>query len=60
MVANHCSNFPGTLTCGGFAGSLGFEEIDAKTWTEWGIDCKFSPHAIWSASFLKEKLRPQV
>ncbi|KAH7094284.1 glycoside hydrolase superfamily [Paraphoma chrysanthemicola] len=28
----------GSLTCGGFAGSLGHEELDAKTWAEWGID----------------------
>ena len=29
---------PGPQTCGGFAGSYGHEEIDAKTWAEWGID----------------------
>ncbi|KAL6703359.1 hypothetical protein ACN47E_009701 [Coniothyrium glycines] len=28
----------GTLTCGGFAGSLGHEMLDAKTFAEWGID----------------------
>lgn len=28
----------GTFTCGGFEGSLGFEEIDATTFAEWGID----------------------
>ncbi|KAF5039979.1 Alpha-galactosidase A [anaerobic digester metagenome] len=26
------------LTCGGVTGSLGFEEIDAQTFAEWGID----------------------
>lgn len=26
------------LTCGGVTGSLGFEELDAKTWADWGID----------------------
>ncbi|HEX5216265.1 MAG TPA: NPCBM/NEW2 domain-containing protein [Vicinamibacterales bacterium] len=29
---------PGPRTCGGFAGSLGYEELDAKTWAEWGFD----------------------
>ncbi|HED65301.1 MAG TPA: alpha-galactosidase [Planctomycetes bacterium] len=29
---------PGTLTCGGYAGSFGHEAIDAATWAEWGID----------------------
>lgn len=26
------------FTCGGVTGSLGFEELDAKTFAEWGID----------------------
>ncbi|KAF8070691.1 glycoside hydrolase superfamily [Lyophyllum atratum] len=28
----------GTATCAGFPGSLGFESIDATTFSEWGID----------------------
>lgn len=28
----------GNLTCGGYPGSLGYEEIDAKTFASWGID----------------------
>ncbi|KAF1836085.1 alpha-galactosidase precursor [Decorospora gaudefroyi] len=28
----------GSTTCGGYAGSLGHEEVDAKTFAEWGID----------------------
>lgn len=28
----------GTTTCQGLAGSLGYEEIDAQTFAEWGID----------------------
>ncbi|PVF94198.1 glycoside hydrolase [Serendipita vermifera] len=28
----------GTMTCAKQYGSLGYEEIDAKTWKEWGID----------------------
>jgi alpha-galactosidase len=28
----------GNLTCGGYPGSEGFEEIDAHTFVEWGID----------------------
>lgn len=30
----------GTNTCAGYPGSLGFEAIDAATWTEWGVDCE--------------------
>jgi alpha-galactosidase len=29
---------PGPVTCGGFVGSYGHEEIDARTWAAWGID----------------------
>jgi alpha-galactosidase len=29
---------PGNRTCQGLPGSLGYEEIDAKTWAEWGFD----------------------
>ena len=29
---------PGDTTCGGCVGSLGHEMIDAKTWSDWGID----------------------
>ena len=29
---------PGKTTCQGLPGSLGFEEIDARTWGEWGFD----------------------
>jgi len=28
----------GTTTCAGYPGSAGFEELDAKTFAEWGID----------------------
>jgi len=28
----------GTKTCGGYPGSKGYEEIDAKTFAEWGVD----------------------
>lgn len=28
----------GKYTCGGYAGSLGYEEVDANTWAEWGVD----------------------
>jgi hypothetical protein len=34
------SHQTGTDTCGGFAGSLGYEEIDAATFSKWGIDCE--------------------
>lgn len=29
---------PGPTTCGGFTGSYGHEEIDARTWAAWGFD----------------------
>ena len=29
---------PGPTTCQGFAGSLGFEKQDAKTFASWGFD----------------------
>ena len=29
---------PGTLTCGGYAGSYQYEEQDAQTYARWGID----------------------
>jgi alpha-galactosidase len=29
---------PGPTTCGGYTGSYGHEEQDAKTWTAWGFD----------------------
>ncbi|KAI0318865.1 glycoside hydrolase superfamily, partial [Amylostereum chailletii] len=29
----------GSTTCAGFPGSLGFEDIDAAAWAEWGVDC---------------------
>jgi alpha-galactosidase len=40
---------PGPKTCAGYAGSLGHEEQDAKTYADWGIDylkydaCSFVP-----------------
>jgi alpha-galactosidase len=43
---------PGTKTCGGYAGSLGHEEQDAKMYAEWGIDylkydlCSFIPDVM--------------
>lgn len=29
---------PGPFTCGGFAGSFGHEEMDARTFADWGFD----------------------
>ena len=29
---------PGATTCGGYLGSLDYEEIDARTWNDWGVD----------------------
>ncbi|KAK7928293.1 hypothetical protein PG985_005291 [Apiospora marii] len=33
----------GTQTCGGYPGSLGYEEIDATAWSEWGVDSPTGP-----------------
>lgn len=33
----------GTKTCGGYEGSLGYEETDAATFAKWGIDCMCDP-----------------
>lgn len=32
----------GTQTCQRYPASLDHEELDAQTWADWGIDCKFS------------------
>ncbi|MFZ0742789.1 MAG: glycoside hydrolase family 27 protein [Terracidiphilus sp.] len=43
---------PGPTTCGGYAGSLGHEEQDAKMYASWGIDylkydlCSFIPEVM--------------
>jgi alpha-galactosidase len=43
---------PGPKTCGGFAGSLGHEEQDAKMYADWGFDylkydlCSFIPEVM--------------
>lgn len=39
----------GTQTCRGYPGSLGYEDIDASAWAEWGVDCKSesSSLALW-------------
>ena len=29
---------PGASTCGKYLGSLGYEETDARTWNDWGVD----------------------
>lgn len=31
----------GETTCAGYPASLGYEEIDARSFAEWGIDCMF-------------------
>jgi alpha-galactosidase len=28
----------GKYTCAGYAGSLGYETVDANTWADWGVD----------------------
>ena len=28
----------GTLTCGGYEASLGYEKVDAATFADWGVD----------------------
>jgi alpha-galactosidase len=43
----------GDLTCAGYPGSLGYEEIDAETWDEWGVDCTL-PISLWCGSSADE------
>ncbi len=47
----------GDMTCGKRFGGFGFEEIDAKTYSEWGIDLlKYDYcYAPWSAKAAKER-----
>lgn len=30
----------GTVTCEEYPASLGYENLDAETWAEWGVDCE--------------------
>jgi alpha-galactosidase len=30
----------GNYTCAGYPASLGYEDLDAETFSEWGMDCK--------------------
>lgn len=39
----------GKYTCGGYAGSLGYETIDAQTFAGWGVDCKLI--SLWLSSW---------
>lgn len=34
----------GTKTCAGYPGSLYYEDVDAATFAQWGIDCKLHYH----------------
>lgn len=38
----------GTATCAGYPASLGYEEIDATTFAEWGVDC--ASHSFFCCS----------
>lgn len=33
----------GETTCAGYPASLGYEQVDAAAFAEWGIDCMFIP-----------------
>lgn len=51
---------PGCLTCGGFAGSFGYEQVDANDYASWGVDflkydwCKY-PKTIVEAKQTSKK-----
>ena len=64
---------PGTLTCGGYTASYGYEKQDAESWAEWGIDylkydwCSYeqiakdhSPAELKKPYFLMRKCLDQV
>jgi alpha-galactosidase len=38
----------GNYTCAGYPASLGYEDLDAETFSEWGMDCK--RYIVFSAS----------
>ena len=43
----------GESTCGGYEGSLGYEDIDAATFASWGIDCMSTlPNTPSSSTYL--------
>lgn len=56
---------PGELTCGGYPGSLGYEELDAKTYASWGVDylkydwCFYKSVAANLAAERQGKLLPE-
>lgn len=39
---------PGPRTCGGHAGSYGYEDVDARTWAEWGVDYLKYDYCLYS------------
>jgi len=53
---------PGPRTCGGFEGSWGREELDARTFAEWGYDllkydfCSYG--SVWKGDSLEEHKKP--
>ena len=54
---------PGAKTCGGYAGSLGHEEQDAKLYASWGIDylkydlCSFIPDVMEKQSDKAQQMK---
>jgi len=49
---------PGPRTCASYPGSLGYEQIDAKTWADWGIDYLKYDWCSASSIYNKEHLQP--
>lgn len=45
----------GTATCAGYPGSLYYEDIDAATFSDWGIDCKLYCQSSIPNSLANEK-----
>jgi hypothetical protein len=48
----------GTHTCAGYPASIGHEDLDAQTFEDWGIDCKWL--SLLSSSWLLIFARSQI
>jgi alpha-galactosidase len=48
---------PGALDCTGFLGSHGYEEQDARTWADWGIDYIKHDHCAATALYSEDQHR---
>jgi hypothetical protein len=55
----------GDTTCGGYAESLGYKDVDAKIFADWGIHCESHPHTqpsppTYDISEVRQLCRPST